>query len=163
MAEIPDVLREQRDRLIGTLRSFSGASSEVGRLLSSTVGLHTTDANALLEILEGQERDRPLTQTELSHRIGLTGGATSSLLNRLEEAGHVRRARDSADRRIVTLHSTDGVEAMVDRFFDPLADRMGEMMSRYSPETLQQVEHFLEDVTKTMNEFVEDIGHGTQA
>jgi DNA-binding MarR family transcriptional regulator len=163
VAQTPEAANEQRDRLIGALRAYGAVYSEAGRVLGTTVGLHTTDANAIVEILAAQERDSPLTQTQLSHRIGLTGGATSSLLNRLEDAGHVRRARDNADRRIVTLHSTEGVEAMVDQFLGPLGERMGAVMSHYPPEKLHEFERFLEDVTKTMNEFLEATGHVTSS
>jgi hypothetical protein len=38
----------------------------------------------------------------------------------------------------------------------PLADRMGEMMSRHSTELLHQIDHFLEDVTNVMNQFLKD-------
>ncbi|NAZ75142.1 MarR family transcriptional regulator [Kineococcus sp. T13] len=69
-------------------------------------GMHGTDASALVHIVGAEERGEPLTQAELSRLVGLTTGATSSLLNRLEAVGHVERRRDRADRRVVTLRST---------------------------------------------------------
>jgi MarR family transcriptional regulator, organic hydroperoxide resistance regulator len=136
-------MNDQRDRLLELLRTHGTTFRDVGRDLGARMGLHATDAAALVEILEAQDRGEPLTQSGLSHRVGLTGGATSSLLNRLEEAGHVRRARDSADRRVVTLHATDGVDARVDDYFDPLTGRVDAMMGGYSPETLAEIERFL--------------------
>ena len=153
---------EQRERLLQGLRTHGAAYAELGRKLGSRMGLHTTDARALVEILEAGDRGTPLTQSELSHRIGLTGGATSSLLNRLEEAGHVRRARDSADRRIVTLHATDGVDARIDRFFDPLSDRIGAMMDHYSPQTLAEFDRFLTELGETMNAYLKEAAEQDQ-
>lgn len=150
----------QRDRILLGLRMHGVAFAEMGRQFGVDSGLHTTDANALVEILAAQDSGQPLTQTQLSHRIGLTGGATSSLLNRLENAGHIKRARDNADRRIVTLHSTDGVEAMIDTFFDPLAERMGAMLSHYSPEALADIERFLTDVAITMDDYLAETSSG---
>lgn len=68
----------------------------------------------------------------LSERIGLSFGATSTLLNRLEAVRHMTRHRGHADRRIVTLHSTSTVHAIADRFFDPLDERIQEALAGYS-------------------------------
>ncbi|RFA09814.1 hypothetical protein B7R54_11805 [Subtercola boreus] len=154
MPESPSGPNAQHDRLLTALRMHGTAFSDMGRQLGLSAGLHTTDANALVHILAAQDAGAPLTQTQLSHRVGLTGGATSSLLNRLEDAGHIRRARDNADRRIVTLHSTDGVEELIDGFFDPLAERLGTVMDRYSPEVLAEFERFLSDVAVTMDDYL---------
>ncbi|WP_041842678.1 MarR family winged helix-turn-helix transcriptional regulator [Actinoplanes friuliensis] len=151
-----DTAREpnaQRDRLLEALRAHGMAFAELGRHFGDRMGLHTTDANALVEILSAQDTGHPLTQAGLSQRIGLTPGATSSLLNRLEEAGHVTRARDSADRRVVTLRATDHVEGMLDRFFDPLVDRATTMMSDYSPQTLAEIERFLTGFVAMMDAY----------
>lgn len=156
MAETSGDLDGQRDRLLEGLRAHGMAFAELGRHFGARMGLHTTDANALVEILSAEDRGAPLTQAGLSHRIGLTPGATSSLLNRLEEAGHVTRARDSADRRVVTLRATEGVEGMLDRFFHPLIERTGAMMNNYSPEALAEVERFITEFVAMMDRYIEE-------
>lgn len=148
---------EQRKRLLEGLRGHGVAFAELGRHFGVRMGLHTTDANAVVEILSAEERGTPLTQAGLSQRIGLTPGATSSLLNRLEKAGHVTRVRDSADRRIVTLRATAGVEGMLDRFFGPLVARVGSMMEGYSAEELAHAERFITDFVMTMNAYIEEV------
>ena len=144
----------QRDRLLEGLRAHGMAFAELGRHFGARMGLHTTDAQALVEILSAEDRGAPLTQAGLSQRVGLTPGATSSLLNRLEEAGHVTRTRDSADRRVVTLRATAGVEGMLDRFFDPLVDQADAMMKNYSPQALAEVERFLTDFVALMDRHI---------
>ncbi|BCY09017.1 MarR family winged helix-turn-helix transcriptional regulator [Actinoplanes sp. L3-i22] len=156
MPEASNPTDEQRDRLLLGLREHGTVFGELGRQFGARTGLHTTDAAALVEILAAQDRGAPLTQVELSQHIGLTPGATSALLNRLEAAGHVTRTRDSADRRVVTLRPTAGVDAMVDRFFDPLTERMGTMMSRYPPELLAEFSRFLDDVCTTMTAYAQE-------
>lgn len=156
MPDASDRTDEQRDRLLLSLREHGTLFGELGRRFGAQTGLHTTDAAALVEILAAQDRGAPLTQVELSQHIGLTPGATSALLNRLEAAGHVTRARDSADRRVVTLRATPGVDAMVDRFFDPLTERMGTMMSKYPPELLTEFGRFLDDVCATMTAYAQE-------
>jgi MarR family transcriptional regulator, organic hydroperoxide resistance regulator len=147
----------QRNRLLEALRGHGMAFAELGRHFAARMGLHSTDGHALVEILSAEERGAPLTQAALSHRVGLTPGATSSLLNRLEKAGHVTRARDSADRRIVTLRATEGVDVLMNHFFDPLVDRVDAMMARFSPEELAHAERFITEYVATMDAYVEDL------
>ncbi|HUR02775.1 MAG TPA: MarR family transcriptional regulator [Nonomuraea sp.] len=147
----------EHHQLLEALRSHAMAFNELGRKLGAQAGLHVTDANALVEILGAQDSGQPLTQTQLSQRIGLSTAATSSLLNRLENAGHVRRARDSADRRLVTLHSTDSAEALVDRFFDPLVERMSALADTYPPQTLAAFTRFLEEICATMTAYAGEV------
>jgi DNA-binding MarR family transcriptional regulator len=146
----PPPTEAERDRLLAGLRRHGTLFNELGRRFAADAGLHDTDAHALVEVLGAQDRGAPLTQAALSHRIGLTTGATSSLLNRLEAAGHIRRVRDGADRRVVFLHATPGVDQLVDRFFDPLAARMGVMMAKYPPEMRARFGDFIDDVCATM-------------
>ncbi|MBL7258794.1 MarR family winged helix-turn-helix transcriptional regulator [Paractinoplanes lichenicola] len=153
----PSAGSEQRDRLLAALRNHGLAYGELGRRLGVATGLHQSDAKALTEILEAEDRGAALTQSELSQRIGLTAGATSSLLNRLEEAGHIVRVRDSADRRLVTLRATPGVDALVNDFFGPLAERMGRMMDGYPPELLDEFTRFVDEVCTTMNGYLKDV------
>lgn len=142
--------------LVEGLRAHGRAYRSVERRFGTDMGLHSTDATALVEIMEAQEAGRPLTQSELGQRVGLTAGATSSLLNRLEDQGHIERVRSRVDRRVVSLRATQETEAMVERFFRPLGERVGSVMSSFSPAVLAEVERFLVDVTTVMGDFVED-------
>lgn len=139
------------------LRSYGALSGEISRRFAGSLDLHPTDASALIEILEAEERRTPLSPARLSARIGLTSGATSSLLNRLEEAGHIVRSREHADRRIVTLHSTPGVQEIADAFFDPLAVRLGAMMSSYPDDLLKKFETFLAELHSATEAYIHDL------
>lgn len=145
---------QQRDRLNDALRAYGATYSELARQFATSEGLHSTDAIALIEILAAEERGTPLSPARLSEKIGLTAGATSTLLNRLELAGHVLRSRVHADRRVVTLHSTPGVQFIADAFFQPLGERIAEVMAPYSTELLEMFENMLGDLTKTMESYI---------
>ncbi|MFG1602470.1 MarR family transcriptional regulator [Actinoplanes sp. NPDC049265] len=151
----------QREKLLEALRNHGTAFSALARQFGVSAGLHITDATALVEILNAEDRGAPLTQAGLGHLVGLTTGATSSLLNRLEGAGHVRRQRDDADRRVVHLHATEGVDAMVDHFFAPLVDRLAAVMDAYRPEVLAQFEQFVTDVATAMTAYAAEVGAPT--
>lgn len=50
--------------------------------------------------------DKPLTQTELSQRLGIEGASLVGLIDRLEKEGWVDRKFQSHDRRIRVIHLT---------------------------------------------------------
>jgi MarR family transcriptional regulator, organic hydroperoxide resistance regulator len=140
----------QHARLMEALRIYGSIFNQFSRLFGGWLGLHSTDSEALMEIVYAEERNAPLSPARLGSRIGLSSGATTSLLNRLEEAGHVIRSRESADRRVVTLRSSPNVHARADEFFAPLAQQLDAAMSRYSPELLNSFEELLIDIRTTM-------------
>ena len=148
----------QGRRLLDALQAHGMAFGELGRRFGTAMNLHTTDATALVEILSAEDRGTPLTQAVLGQRVGLTPGATSSMLNRLEAAGHVIRVRGETDRRVVTLRASEGVEQLLDEFFVPLVERLDTMMRRHSPEALAHAERFLTDYVAAMNDFIDRQG-----
>ncbi|WP_250030769.1 MarR family transcriptional regulator [Paractinoplanes maris] len=143
----------QRDRLLEGLHGHALAYSELGRQFGAALGLHVTEANALIEILGAQDRGLALTQSALAQRVGLTAGATSSLISRLEAAGHIRRVRDTTDRRVVTVHANASVDARLHEFFDPLVERLSAVLSRYPPDLLAECDRLLTEVGATMNDY----------
>ena len=49
----------------------------------------------------------PITVRDLGHALSLDSGTLSPLLKRLENHGHLRRERGTADERTVWIHPTD--------------------------------------------------------
>ncbi|MGW2483432.1 MarR family winged helix-turn-helix transcriptional regulator [Streptomyces sp. NPDC001571] len=147
---VRDGVAQRRERLMESLRVYGGHYTEFGRRFAAWLGLHSTDATAVLEIAAAEERGTPLSPARLSERISLSTGATTALLNRLEAAGHITRAREHSDRRVVTLRSGGHIQERADEFFGPLAHRMDTAMSHYPPRLLEQFEAFLADLNGTM-------------
>lgn len=79
-------------------------TSRLTRLLmrSSEWQLTRTEAGLLGTLSQGPRRITELTKTET-----LTQPAVSKLLDKLENQGLLRRERDSADRRVVTVFLSD--------------------------------------------------------
>ncbi|MGW1295003.1 MarR family winged helix-turn-helix transcriptional regulator [Streptomyces sp. NPDC002533] len=149
-------LDAQRDRLIDGLRGFGANYTEFTQRFAAWLGLHSTDAAALTEILYAEDQGVPLSPARLSERISLSSGATATLLNRLETAGHIVRTREHTDRRIVTLRSSPDVRPRAEEFFGPYARRMAEAMARYSPAQLQEFEDFIAQLRDTMYSLLAD-------
>lgn len=151
-----DDTEDQRRRTLEGLRQLAAAQSELGRGFARSREMHATDAAAIVEIIEAEGRGRALTPARLGERIGLTSGATSILLNRLEEAGHIVRTREHRDRRMVTLHSTPTIHAAADAYFQPLGQQLDAALRASSPAELDAVEAVVDRLRFVMNAYLGD-------
>ncbi|WP_198676307.1 MarR family winged helix-turn-helix transcriptional regulator [Kribbella monticola] len=96
---------------------------------AEAAGLNPTDYFALnLLDLAGS-----LTSGELARRTGLTTGATTRLIDRLEKGGHVRRVLDPADRRKVIVEMVAAPDH-VDRAVAGARRRLGAVIGGYDRE-----------------------------
>ncbi|WYB30410.1 MarR family winged helix-turn-helix transcriptional regulator [Streptomyces sp. SM1P] len=139
------------DRVMDGLRAFGANYTEFTRRFAAWLGLHSTDAAALVEILYAEDQGAPLSPARLSERVSLSSGATAILLKRLEQAGHIVRTRESTDRRVVTLRSSPDIRPRAMAFFGPYSERMAEAMAAYPPEEIERFEQFLGTLRSTMD------------
>ncbi|MGW5028247.1 MarR family transcriptional regulator, partial [Streptomyces albidoflavus] len=70
-------------------------------------------------------------------------GAVTACLDRLERAGHIRRTRDTRDRRVVHLHYTEGGKALARAHFQPLATAAATARARLTQEEADAALRFL--------------------
>lgn len=140
------------DSLVRLLRRYGSVHHRYARAFADWIGLHATDAEALLAISEAEMRDDPLTPARLSAWLSLSSGATATLLKRLERAGYVVRSREHDDRRIVTLRAGSDVIGRAVRFFTPLGARLDALVDTYSAADLARFERFLDEVTEAMSD-----------
>ena len=72
----------------------------IGQAAAERIGINATDLNCLnILSLAGT-----LTAGQLAHATGLTTASITGVVDRLEQAGYVRRERDTSDRRRVVIH-----------------------------------------------------------
>jgi DNA-binding MarR family transcriptional regulator len=102
-----------------------------GHASAKACGLGATDLYALNVL----ELAGPMTPGELGTRTGLTSGPTTRLIDRLEEAGYVRRTADPGDRRKVIVEPI-GKPAQLDQVMAPVRQRVGDILAGYSAEQL---------------------------
>ncbi|MET0952243.1 MAG: MarR family transcriptional regulator [Aeromicrobium sp.] len=146
---------QQRERVLNGLLAFTAVQSEAGRRFARAQRLHTTDAAAMVEILTAEDRGQPLTPARLAERIALTSGATSTLLNRLEAAGHIVRTREHSDRRVVTLHVTPASHEVADAFYAPLSEQLDAVLSDFSAEDLDLVDQLVDRLRSTVRAYLD--------
>ncbi|WP_069167717.1 MarR family winged helix-turn-helix transcriptional regulator [Nocardia altamirensis] len=153
---MPEGIAAQRERLIAGLISYGAGFTELGRRFAEALGVHTTDAFALLEISAAEVSGAPLSPALLGKRITLTSGAMTALLNRLERAGYLTRTREHTDRRVVTLRTSPAVVGLAQEFFGPLNTRQETILAEYSPELLRQFEDLVTRLRGTIDDQLAD-------
>ena len=85
-----------------------------------------------------------LTAGELAFAAGLSPGAATTAIDRLERAGFARRVRDPDDRRRVIVEPTDRVAELAEQVYGPLRDGGADLMARFSERQLTAITKFLE-------------------
>lgn len=134
--------RQVRD-LTRLVQQLGLESQRTGHAFAQQQQLHATDLEALLHVMQAEGVGAPLTLGQLSAELGLSSGATTSVVDRLERQGHVRRDRDSADRRRVHLRYGAAGQRVAMEFFGPLGRRTDGVMEQFSDDDLAVVRRFL--------------------
>lgn len=107
-------------------------------------GLHATDLRALIALLDAGRAGVPATPGWLGERLGLNSAGTTTLIDRLERLGHVRRVRDTRDRRKVFLEVTPEAVELGWAFFGPQIGAMVADMRRFTGAELATIGRFLD-------------------
>jgi|SRR5437667_1167007 len=138
--------QKTRAELLGELarefRQFMGLGSSFFRAAAERLGLTVTD----MQVIDLLESEGEATAGQLADLVGLTTGAITGMLNRLEEAGLVRRERDPNDgRRVIVRLARDKDEMQkVGSIFASLGQAWVELASQYDEEQLAFLLEFLE-------------------
>ncbi|CAM3417913.1 MarR family winged helix-turn-helix transcriptional regulator [Isoptericola cucumis] len=121
--------------------------------LGSLMGLSAPDHKAL-GILR---REGPMSASALARRTGLTAGAVTGLVDRLERGGHARRERDPDDRRRLVIAAGGPVSPGLAAAFAGLGKGMAEVTAQFTPAELAVVARWVELTTATLREQVDEI------
>jgi Transcriptional regulators len=115
------------------------------------LGLNITD-HKCLDIVLGMGR---ATAGQLAELTGLTTGAITSVINRLEKAGFVRRAKDPRDLRIVYVEPIYANLQPLGDIFGPLGEAMAGVFSRYSADELRLILDYHERAIQALAQVAE--------
>jgi DNA-binding MarR family transcriptional regulator len=133
--------------IIEKRREMSTETIMFHQAVADILGLHVTDHKCLDLI----HRYGAMPAGRLAELSGLTTGAVTGIIDRLEEAGYVRRTDDPKDRRRIIVEPTKNKkwERKIEAIFIPIHERMHKLLSSYSDSELA----FLLDVlTKTLDQ-----------
>jgi DNA-binding MarR family transcriptional regulator len=142
--------RQRSSELALAVRDLLRANGEATHSLAGRLGVGITDALALDHLLTSREGLGP---TELGHRLGIRSASATTLVDRLEAAGHAERVPHPSDRRRQTVMATDHAYNEVLGVLAPLLQRIEEAAARMTPEQAEATVAFLHEVTEAMRDY----------
>jgi len=135
---------DKRSDLLGALgdqfRQLATATILFHQAVADRLGMHVTD-HKCADILF---RAGPITAGDLAERTGLTTGAITGVIDRLEKAGFVRRANDPGDRRRVIIEPLPKrIEREIGPLFESIGRAMADLCAQYSTPELAAIHDFI--------------------
>jgi DNA-binding MarR family transcriptional regulator len=116
-------------------------------------GLNTTEMECLrLLFLKGVG-----TPSELARYTGLTSGATTAMLDRLEKAGLIERRPNPDDRRGILIIPVKSGAEKVASWFESARKAQDKLLSRYSEEQLEIISDVFERFANLWKQETENI------
>jgi DNA-binding MarR family transcriptional regulator len=146
---VSDEAADRAARLAELGSRLSAATVSFNARVARRAGLSTTD-HKCLELARASELR--LTAGQIAEESGLSTGAVTGVIDRLERAGFVRRVRDPADRRKVLVEVSrrrlsEHPEATVG-----LAEVLERLLPEYDADELDVVERYNSDVIAALTD-----------
>jgi DNA-binding MarR family transcriptional regulator len=140
--------KELVEEIVREFRASGNQDDAFDSLAAERLGVSKTDLRCLNII----ENSGGLSASELAVQSGLTGGAVTGLLDRLERLGYARRVSDRTDRRRVKVEVTPAFYSRAEQIWGPLAVDWHLTLSKSF--TVGELEHIAAFLRTTI-----DIGH----
>jgi DNA-binding MarR family transcriptional regulator len=136
------------------VRRMSAQGVLLSGAVAERVGLSSSDLECLdFIVMAGADA---LTPSQLAGATGLTSGAITGLVDRLEKAGFVRREADPADRRKVRIVACDERVRRLAVYYERLAQRTEEVWAKFTEEQLRTVLDFARQSSEV---FAQEVAH----
>lgn len=133
--------------LVAACRALYDAIDRLDAIASDRVGITRNDLRALNALERG-----PLKPRDLAGQLGLTTGAVTSLVDRLETRGLVTRSRDPDDRRGVLVVPTEAMFSALSPLYRAVAQRVAALAENYGADEAHAAARHLRDVTAAYDE-----------
>jgi DNA-binding MarR family transcriptional regulator len=136
--------------IVDRFREMSTETIMFHQAVADELGLYITD-HKCMDIIH---RFGAMPAGRLGGMTGLTTGAITGMIDRLEKAGYVRRANDPKDRRktIVEPIRNKNLERKIEIIFTPLHERMHKFLSSYSDSELSFLLDAMTELIKQTHE-----------
>lgn len=138
---------ELQKKVFTLTREYGMSSVMLRNAVSRKLGLNITDMECL-SLLRIRGLSSP---TELAKYTGMTTGAATTMLDRLEKAGFITRKPNPHDRRGVIIEfNAQSTQKMSDVFAGAQTDQKS-IIESYSESELQVIIHFLDHITHSVS------------
>src|ERR1700737_1192265 len=108
-------------------QAFQRSTDAFDDVVAQRLALNRTDLRCLDWLFDG-----PKTAGQLAGATGLTSAATTTLLDRLERRGLLRRVRDTTARRKVLVEMTELGWQQTNAYYLPLAHEGACLLEQYT-------------------------------
>ena len=133
--------REIFEQLVDEVRRSQNATDRFDQAVADSIGVNRTDMRCMDVI----QREGPVTAGRLAEATGLTTGAITTVLDRLERAGLARRVRDETDRRRVLVEATEAALSGAVEYYGDHMELGERLYRRYTVEQLELLLGFVRE------------------
>ncbi len=152
-------ISEERQSLLTSVgmelgREMSAQTVFFHEAIARRIDLNATDTRCLTLIGSAGGK---LTAGDLGRATGLTTGAITGIIDRLENAGLVERERDASDRRKVFVRAKPAAMQRVAPLYGKLGTAMMKLASSYTTEELKLIHDFMERSLSIMKAQIADL------
>lgn len=128
-------------------RGYSDASVMMHEVIAAKAGLTGADHKYLGLIMQKGE----MTASELAKLTGLTPGAVTGLIDRLEKKKLAMRQFDKTDRRkVLIVPNTKNAMKLLEPLFTELNEKTNELISSFSEDEMRVIERYFTQATQIM-------------
>ena len=128
------------EKLIREFRTSTNQDDAFDSLAAECLGVSESD----LRCLNIVENNGGISAGELAVEAGLTAGAVTGVIDRLEKIGYARRTPDPDDRRRVRVEVTPTFYRAAEPLWGPMAAEWQSMLARrFTIEELERITAFL--------------------
>lgn len=138
----PDLL----ESLTRSLQRYGMRSVLFQQNMAHKIGVAHTD----LKTAEILNETGPITAGELAKITGLSTGSVTTLIDRLEKSGYVKRERDHIDGRRVKIVPIASRQEQIKSHYHSLSAATKDLCTSYEDKELTIILRFIEDITKIM-------------
>lgn len=133
-----------KKRALNAVRDYGVQLTQFRSAMNEWVGLNATDMECLrLLFAKGVS-----TPSELARQTGLTSGATTAMLDRLEKAGLIERRPNPEDRRGTLIVPAKSSAEKAAGWFESARKAQEELIAQFSEEELEVISDIFERFAK---------------
>jgi DNA-binding MarR family transcriptional regulator len=134
-------------------RAYQTSNDNFDQAIADRVGMNRTD----MRCVDLLDQAGGMTAGELARAAGLTTGAVTAVVDRLERAGVARRVPDPADRRRVRIEVTPRLWELTGPLMMPFIEESRTILDDYSTEELERFAQFMRRVIEVQSRHTERV------
>lgn len=143
---MPSYFYDEKELTLTTLealRLYQAAEAAMRRRTRESMSMAENEILVVKQLLRARARGEQVKPVDVAKYLGISSAATTSLIDRLEQSGYLRRVPHPTDRRSMLLEPTKHSDEEVRATLSAMHERMHQVAADTSPEAAQAVVDFL--------------------